>query len=259
MHNPESRPAPGAAPPAAPPPDPIRALRRGLRDAAPFLVIILPFSTLFGVAARDAGLDLLQVTAMSAIVIAGASQFTALSLMTDGAPVVVTVLAALAVNLRMAMYSAALVPHLGAAPLGMRALMSYVMVDQVFALSQDRLEREPGMPLAEKTAYYFGTVLAIIPVWFTFAFLGALIGRTLPPALAADFAVPVCFIALIAPMLRSLPHVVAAFASVAGALAFAFVPWNLGLIFAAGLAMSAGAQTEFWLARRAARQAAAQP
>lgn len=238
-------------------PDPARALRRGLRDSAPFLVIILPFSLLFGVAARDAGLDLLQVVAMSVIVIAGASQFTALTLMMEQAPVFVVVLAALAVNLRMAMYSAALVPHLGAAPLGTRALLSWVMVDQIFALTQATYEREPQMPLSEKVAYYLGNVLTIIPVWFSFTLLGALIGQTIPPGLSADFAVPVCFIALIAPMLRSLPHVVAAGVSVAGALAFAWVPWNMGLLCAAALAMMAGAQTEFALARRAARQAAA--
>lgn len=238
-------------------PDPVRALRRGLRDSAPFLVIILPFSLLFGVAARDAGLDVLQVVAMSVTVIAGASQFTALSLMVDQAPVVVVVLASLAVNLRMAMYSAALVPHLGAAPLGTRALLSWVMVDQIFALTQATYEREPAMPMAEKVAYYLGNVLTIIPVWFSCTLIGALIGRTIPPALSADFAVPVCFIALIAPMLRSLPHVVAAGVSVAGALAFAWVPWNMGLLCAAALAMAAGAQTEFALARRKAQGRAA--
>ena len=39
-------------------------------------------------------------------------------------PLRVALLTALAVNLRMAMYSAALVPHIGHAPLGQRALMA---------------------------------------------------------------------------------------------------------------------------------------
>ena len=90
---------------------------------------------LFGVVARDAGLDILQTIAMSVLVIAGASQFTAPALLQDQAPVFVALATALAVNLRMAMYSAALVPQIGHARLGLRAIMAYLMVDQAFAVA----------------------------------------------------------------------------------------------------------------------------
>jgi hypothetical protein len=53
-------------------------------------------------------------------------------------------------------------------------------------------------------------------------------------------------------MMRSLPHFVAALVSVAATLALIWVPYNLGLIIAAILAMIAGAQVELWLKRRAA-------
>ena len=235
-------------------PDTRRAFRRGFVDCSPFIVIVIPFSTLFGVTARDAGFDLLQVVSMSVIVIAGAAQFTALALLRDHAPLIVVLIAALAVNLRMAMYSAALVPHLGAARLRTRALMAYLMVDQSFAVSVKTYEAEPQMPLDQRIAYYFGCMMAVCPLWYLCTFLGALLGQALPAALSLDFAVPVCFIALTAPMLRSLPHIVAAGTSVTAALAFAWVPWNLGLIVAAVLAMCAGAQCEFWLRRRQARQ-----
>jgi predicted branched-subunit amino acid permease len=229
---------------------------RGLRDCAPFVVIVIPFSTLFGVVATDAGLDLFQVVAMSAIVIAGAAQFTALSLMTEHAPVFVVLLASLAVNLRMAMYSAALVPHLGAANLRTRMLMAYVMVDQTYAVSVRTFEAEPDMTLDDKIAYYFGCITIICIPWYICTFLGALLGKAIPAALSPDFAVPVTFIALFAPMLRTLPHLVSAFVSVTAAVVFAGVPWNLGIIIAALLALMAGAQTEFWQRRQAAKGAA---
>lgn len=231
-----------------------RALLRGFIDSSPFIVIVIPFAVLFGVVARDAGLDILQVVAMSAIVIAGAAQFTALGLLVEHAPVFVVLLAALAVNMRMAMYSAALVPHLGAASMRLRMLMAYVMVDQTFAVSLRTYEAEPTMPLDEKVAYYFGCVMAVCPLWYLCTFLGALLGQEIPPALSPDFAVPVCFIALVAPMLRNLPHIVAAGVSVAAALVFSWVPWNLGLIVAALLAMVAGAQCEFWQRRQLLRK-----
>ncbi|EYD70469.1 AzlC family ABC transporter permease [Limimaricola hongkongensis] len=230
--------------------------RAGFRDCLPFVLIVVPFSTLFGVVARDAGLDILQVMAMSVIVVAGASQFTALSLLQDGAPVFVALLAALAVNLRMAMYSAALVPHLGGAPLGMRALAAYFMVDQSFAVAVRHYEDSPQMTGAEKLRYYFGCITAICPLWYACSFAGALMGRAIPASLSLDFAVPVCFIALLAPLLRSAPHLVAALVSGLATVALAGLPWNLGLPLAALAAMIAGAQSELHLARRAARRAA---
>ncbi|WP_341213026.1 AzlC family ABC transporter permease [uncultured Limimaricola sp.] len=236
-------------------PPPRHPFRAGFRDCLPFVLIVIPFSTLFGVVARDAGLDLLQVMSMSVIVIAGASQFTALALLQDGAPVFVALLAALAVNLRMAMYSAALVPHLGAAPLGLRALAAYLMVDQSFAVAVRRYEDSPEMTLSQKLRYYFGCMAVVCPIWYGCTFAGALMGQAIPASLSLDFAVPVCFIALLAPLLRSLPHLFAALVSSVVTIGFAWLPWNLGLPIAATAAMITGAQAELFLRRRAARRA----
>lgn len=229
------------------------AFWRGYRDCAPFILIVVPYSMLFGVVARDAGLDIVQTMAMAVLVIAGASQYTALALLQDHAPVFVALLAALAVNLRMAMYSAALQPHLGHAPLGMRALMAYLMVDQAFAVAVRTYEDQPQMPQRVKVAYYMGCMLLICPFWYGGTLAGAVLGQAIPASLSLDFAVPVCFIALTAPLLRGMPEMVAAFVSASGAVAFAGMPWGLGLIVAALLAVLAGGQTELFLARRRAQ------
>lgn len=232
-----------------------RAFWRGYRDCAPFLLIVIPYSMLFGVVARDAGLDLLQTMSMTVLVIAGASQFTALALLQDGAPVFIALLTALAVNLRMAMYSAALVPYVGHARLRTRALMAYLMVDQAFAVAVKTYDERPDMPPPQRVGYYFGCMCLICPFWYGGSLLGALVGQAIPAAWSLDFAVPVCFIALTAPLLRSLPHVVAALVSALAALAFAWVPWSLGLIVAAVIAMVTGAQVELYLKRKAQAQA----
>ena len=54
---------------------------------------------------------------------------------------------------------------------------------------------------------------------------------------------------MIAPALRTLPHMAAAFVSVAGALALAWVPYSGGLLVASVAAMATGAQVELWLDR----------
>ncbi len=229
---------------------PRRAFWRGYLDCAPFILIVVPYSMMFGVVARDAGLDVLQTFAMSAIVIAGASQFTALALLQDQAPVFIALLAALAVNLRMAMYSAALVPHIGHAPLGLRALAAYLMVDQAFAVAVRTYEDEPDMPKPAKLAYYFGCMALICPFWYGSTLAGALLREAIPASWSLDFAVPVCFIALVAPLLRSAPHLAAAGVACAGSIAFSGLPWSLGIFAAALCGILAGAQTELFLKRR---------
>lgn len=224
----------------------------GVRDGAPFFLVIAPFSLLFGVAATEAGLDVVESLMFSVVVIAGASQFTALQLMVDQAPTFIVLTTALAVNMRMAMYSASLTPHLGAAPVWQRALVAYFLVDATYACAITRFEREPDWSLQDKFAYFMGAVLPVCPVWYILTIVGALIGRGMPDWLALDFAVPICFLAMIAPMLRTVPHLAAALASIVLSLLLAGVPYGLGLLIAAVLAMAVGAQVELWAERRRA-------
>ncbi|TFL20057.1 AzlC family ABC transporter permease [Jannaschia formosa] len=217
---------------------------RGAVQGLPFLVIIVPFGALFGVAATEAGLSLTQILAFSSIVIAGASQFAAIQLMVDGTPAAIVVLSALAVNLRMAMYSAALAPHLGPAPAWQRAVIAYLLVDQVYALAQSAYDTETAWSVSDKVGYLIGVALPVFPGWVGATWAGAVLGARVPEGLSLDFAVPLAFLALVGPMLRTRAHVAAAFVSVAGALLLAWMPWNLGLILAALLAMAVGAEVE---------------
>ena len=232
---------------------PSAAYWRGLRNGLPFLLVIVPFGVLFGVAGNEAGLSLVEVMGFSILVIAGASQFTALQLMNDHAPTILVILTALAVNLRMAMYSASLAPHLGQAGRWQRALIAYFMIDQSYVVSAQDYERAPRQSLRQKLAFYAGVCTPLCPTWYVATLAGALAGKAIPPAFALDFAVPVTFLAMIAPMLRSVPHLVAAAVSIVVALLLAVLPAGLGLLVAAVAAMVAGAQTELWLARRTAR------
>lgn len=217
---------------------------RGARDGAPFVLVVCPFALLFGVVAAEAGLDLGQTLGMAILVIAGASQFATLQLLVEQAPAAVAVATGLAVNLRMAMYSASLTPHLGPGPLGLRALAAYFMVDQAYAMSIQRFVHEERMGTQAKFAYYFGVVAPICPLWYVCCGLGAGLGTRIPTALALDFAVPITFIAMVAPMLRGHPAVLAAAVAVVVALLSDGLPYDLGLI-AGGLAgMGAGAAAE---------------
>ncbi|MEM8732038.1 MAG: AzlC family ABC transporter permease [Pseudomonadota bacterium] len=217
---------------------------KGVRDAAPFLLVVGPFGVLFGVVATEAGLTITQTVSFSLAVIAGAAQFTALQLLVEDAPTLIALISALAVNLRMAMYSAALTPYLGQASLWQRAFAAYFIVDQSYGLSILRFEENAGWTLGHRLAYFWGTVAPVCPLWAAFTYLGAVVGEGIPPWLALDFALPICFLAIIMPMLRTRAHVAAAFVSIVAALLFAFLPYNLGLLVAGLLGMMTGAEIE---------------
>jgi predicted branched-subunit amino acid permease len=224
----------------------------GYRDTIPFWLVVAPFGLLFGAVATEAGLNIVETMVMTILVVAGAAQFTALTLMSENAPTLIILAAALAVNLRMAMYSAALAPHLGREPLGMRVLYAYFMVDQSFGMAINKYAECPEMTARQKGIYYMGSFLCVFPVWGISSLVGALVGAQIPPEYALDFALPICFIALSAPMMRSLPHFVAAIVSMIGAVLFVNIPFSMGLLLAAFIAMIVAAQTEQWLERRRA-------
>lgn len=220
------------------------AFARGLAAGLPFVLAAGPFGMVFGIAAVEAGLDLAQLMAMSLVVFAGAAQFTALAQMDQAAPVALVVLAGLAVNLRMAMYSASLAPHFAGSSLLTRAGAAWLLVDNTYATGVIEFERAPKAPLRDKLAFYAASAIPVMIVWPGATLVGAALGARIPETVPTDFAMPVVFLALVAPMVKTLPHLVAAMVSVIGALVFSFLPYSSGLLVAAGLAMVAGVQVE---------------
>lgn len=217
---------------------------RGILNGAPFVLVVVPFALLFGVAATESGLPMAQVMGFSVLVIAGAAQFAALQLMVDNAPTVMILATSLAVNLRMAMYSAAITPHLGATPLWQRGIIAYFLVDQSYMLSMSYYETHPNLTMPQKLAYFFGVITPVAPLWYLASYLGALVGTAIPPEFALDFAVPITFLAMIAPGLRTRAHMAAAGTSVLLALLLVWMPYGTGLLVAALVAMMVGAEVE---------------
>ena len=223
---------------------------KGVRDGAPFMLVVAPFGMLFGVLAGEAGLKLGETMVFTITSFAGAAQFTALQLMQDDTPTVIVLVSALAVNLRLAMYSASLTPWLGAAPLVQRVLAAFFLVDQSYACAVTRYETEPDMTLPQRMRYYAGSVILVTPVWCLSTLAGAVLGAGIPESWALDFALPIAFISMIMPMMRTRAHVIAALVAVAVALPAAAVPYNPGLILAGFAGMVAGARAEQVIERR---------
>lgn len=223
---------------------------QGAKAGLPFHIVLWPFAAIFGAIATQAGLNIAQVMGFSILVIAGSAQLTALQLMMENAPTVIVLATALAVNLRMGMYSAAITPHLGKAPLMTRAFAAYMLYDQPYALSTMKFDRDPALTLSEKLGYFFGVAIPLGIGWYVMTFVGAVMGDRIPSSLGLEFAVPITFIAVVAPMLQSLAHIAAAATSVVLVLALGFMPYGSGLLVAAIVALFVGAGVELWLETR---------
>ncbi len=229
---------------------------KGFVAGLPLIIAYVPFALVFGVVAVDAGLAVYEAIAMSAAVVAGAAQFAVLGLLMEDAPVAIAILAGVAVNLRIAMYSASIAEHWRGASFWQRAVAAYVLHDQAYGMSISRYVEGKEKTLSNKFGWYFGVLTPTTSTWFICTTIGAMLGAQIPAEWSLDFAVPIAFIAITAPMLKKLPHVMAALVGVAASLALVWLPLGFGVLAGGVLGMAAGVATEIWMDRRPGQRAA---
>ena len=191
-------------------------VRDGFLALLPLWVAVAPFGALYAMQSRLAGLSYLETQAMSLFVFAGASQFTAVTLVYSGAGVLSIVLTTLIVNLRHLLLAASIAPYLERASLLQRALLAFQLTDESYALSIRRFQEGTG-----STAFLLGTNLSIYVCWQLSTALGYLVGEAVPdPARwGLDLIFPLTFLGLLMPLLRTRPAWAAAIS--AGMLALA--------------------------------------
>jgi predicted branched-subunit amino acid permease len=223
---------------------PRRELIDGARQIAPVLVGTVPFGFVAGVVAVASGLTPLEGIALSVLSFSGIAQLVACQLMAANSPVLLTIAAAGVVSLRFLMYSAALSPHLAHLTRRWRLLLAYLMTDQSFAMSVKHFS-EPG-DLRHRHWHFLGSALTLYLSWQLAVIIGVVAGAQVPASWSLDFAVVLCFIALLVPAVRTRADLAAAIVAAAVALAAAGLPFRLSLVvasiagIAAGMAIEAG-------------------
>lgn len=223
---------------------PKREFFTGARDTIPLLIGALPFGLIYGALAVNAGLSKAAAVLMSAIVFAGSAQFIAVGLFALGAPGAIIVLTTLVVNLRHMLYSATLLPYLKDFPLRWKLPLAFWLTDETFAVSVTRWNRTDASPY--KQWYQLGSSIVMYLNWQFWCFLGLILGESIPHAgeWGLDVAMPVTFIGMTIPFVKSLPMLACVVAAGGGALLLAGLPYKLGLILAAGAGILAGLAAE---------------
>jgi 4-azaleucine resistance transporter AzlC len=226
-------------------------MRAGAKDIAPILVGIVPFGLVAGAAVIQAGFGVAEAIGMSLFVNAGASQIVATTLFGSGAPLWLALATALIVNVRMFIYSTSLAPVLGEAPGWLRPILGHMLVDQNYATTMTKGRFRDDVDVIP---YYVGAWLGLASVWQLSSIAGALVGPFIPPSWGLDFAVPLVFLAMLAPALKDSTAVsVCVVTAVAAAILVPLLPMQTGLVVAILVGMLYGA----WLDRPAAESEAA--
>jgi 4-azaleucine resistance transporter AzlC len=218
---------------------------RGLRNSLPLLVGVAPFGFVFGALAATADMSIIEALGMSILVIAGASQFVAATLIDDNAPIAVIVFTTFIVNLRHFLYSASVTEYVRPVSIRWKLLLGYIMIDEVFATAIRMKEAEKPTP-QQWCWYFFGSGISLVIVWYTTTVLGALLGKVISDDTTdvLGFSLPLIFTAIVVPMLKQNPALLAAVSAAAAGIIFAPMPNKLGLIVAAGVGIAAGVMAE---------------
>ncbi len=181
---------------------------------------------------------------MSALVFAGSSQFIAVGRVTPGTGWLLIVLTAFVVNLRHLLYAVSLLPHIKALPQRWKVPLAFFLTDEAFAVAIRRYESQNRSPF--KHWYYLGAALTMYANWLLCTLLGVTAGQLIPNATewGLDFAMPVTFIGIIIPYLKTRPMLVAVVAAGLAAVVAHSLLHKLGLIVAAIIGITAGVYTE---------------
>jgi 4-azaleucine resistance transporter AzlC len=216
----------------------ISAFRDGAVSALPLLFGMVPWGLVAGLAMVSAGLSPMQAVVMGLLVYAGSAQLAVLPLLAAKAPLWVMYATALVVNLRYIIYSAVLAPYFERLSRPWRTLLSYVMVDAMFALFVGRFK--PDDPAPHKHWFFLGGSVLLWVGWQLASWIGISGGALIPKAWSLEFAATLALIALLLPLLFDRAVVCGALAAGAVSLVAHGLPLNLGLPAAVIAGVAAG-------------------
>jgi 4-azaleucine resistance transporter AzlC len=214
----------------------------GVRDEAPILLGVAPFGLIFGALAINAHITAPAAQAMSSIIFAGSSQFISAQMVGNSASGLIIIMVVFVVNLRHALYSASVAPHVRHLSPGWKYLLAYLLTDEAYAVTITHYN-QAGDPAARHW-YFLGAGLTLWTTWQLSTAAGIFIGAQLPQDWPLGFVLPLTFIALVIPALKDKAGVAAAAtAALVGVLTFGF-PFKIGLLVAAFVGILTGLLVE---------------
>lgn len=185
------------------------SFENGVRRALPVCVGLAAVGFAFGLTAAGKGISAVQAAMMSLIVMAGGSQFFALSLMLPGGTLTVSplvvIMGTFLINLRHLVMSAYTMNRLKSATLNEKLWLSYALCDESFVLfSQSRRQEDDA-------AYLGGINTALHLTWALSTLVGALAVSLVPSSAVEPLGIAIyaAFVSLLIPDMQKSLRIVA--------------------------------------------------
>jgi 4-azaleucine resistance transporter AzlC len=213
-------------------------LAAGIKAEMPILLGVVPFGMVYGVLALKAGLSAEMAQAMSSVVFAGSAQFVVVQMVGAGAPAAMLVATVFVVNLRHALYSASLAPHVQSLSKAWKVALAYVLTDEAYAVTIRRYAEDGE---AEHRHWFFlGAGITLWSGWQVSTLAGIVLGAQVPQSWSLEFALPLTFIALMVPWVKDRAGVAAALVAAVTVVFASDLPLKLGLLVAALAGITVG-------------------
>lgn len=176
-------------------------IRRGMTVGLPIMIGYLPIALTYGVLAKQAGMSLLELTLMSVMVYAGASQFMGANMIAVGAGAVEIIIATFVLNFRHFVMSLSFMNHMRDFSIKQKLPLSLGLTDESFAVSAlhtKEVEHKHG------SYFYMALFLTAYISWITGSFIGGVLGEIIPEQLSQSMGIALyaMFIGLLIPSVK---------------------------------------------------------
>jgi len=210
----------------------LKILTKGIADVSPLMIPVVPFGIIFGVIGMELGLSSYMTFGMSVVIFGGASQIVLLQLFSGGASSLVTITSVGAVNSRHLLYGAVFSEYLSHLKLSWKVILSYVLIDQAFAVSNTYFKKNKENEF--KHYHLLGAGFTCWTVWQISTVLGIVLGSVIPEELGLSFTISLTFLALLINDFRKFKNIIVMLVSgIVATIGYNTIPFQAYIIVAA--------------------------
>jgi predicted branched-subunit amino acid permease len=221
----------------------------GATAMLPLLASYTPFGCLVGVAVAHSSSPIAAWTGVW-LIFGGTAHLIALQLTAAGSGVIVAAMSALAVNVRLLLYSATIGRHWRGTSLRTRLVAAATIVDPTWMLASRRFATHPTSAAGRR--YYAGASLVMWFGWAAFVTGGMLAGNVIPPGRGLELLAPLCLVAMVAPGVRSRSGSACAVTAAAVNIGGSSLPSGTALLLSMVAGACAGTAVRRWTTRTTA-------
>jgi len=210
----------------------LKTLFKGVTDVSPLMIPVFPFGIIYGVIGMELGLGAYMTLGASIIMFAGASQIVLLQLFSGGASSLVMFSSVGAVNSRHLLYGAVLSEHLSTLRLTWKIILSYVLVDQAFAVSNTYFKNNENNE--NKHYHLLGAGFTCWVIWQISTIFGIVLGSVVPEELGLSFTISLTFLALLINDFRKFKNIIVMLVSgIVATIGYNIIPFKAYIIVSA--------------------------